>query len=100
MSDQSGRQLDPPPVADSDPASLEVLRVWASPQEGQQLTLNPCWRDPGAWGLMLADLARHAAQAYAARGHDDDEALARILEAFDAERGTPTDSPKDITGES
>jgi len=84
-------------MAGSDPRAVEVLRVWASPDAAQQLTLNPHWRDPGAWGLLLVDLARHVAQAYAQHQLSPEEALARIFECFDAERAAPTDDPEDIT---
>ena len=92
-------ELDTPPLADSNPDSVEVLRVWAAPGTGQQLTINTCWDDPAAWGLMLADIARHAAQAYEHQGLDRAEALDRILKGFAAECSSPTDDPEDLTGE-
>lgn len=88
--------LEPPPVA-SDARATEVLRVWAVPGQSQQLTLRTTWKDAGAWGLLLADVARHAAAAYAKEGQDQKAALARIRELFEAEWEAPTDEPKDIT---
>ena len=88
--------LEPPPIA-GDAQATEVLRVWAAPGNPQQLTLRTTWRDAGAWGLLLVDVARHAAAAYANEGQDPKVALARIRELFDAEWQSPTDQPRDIT---
>jgi hypothetical protein len=44
------------------------------------------------WGLMLVDIARHAARAYAREGaYTEEEALGRIVEMFEAEIARPTD---------
>ena len=85
----------PPNAHETD--AVEVLTVWARPGLPQQLTLQPTWPDPAAWGLMIRDITRHAARAYAANGTiSESEALARIMTAFDAESMTPTDSPDDL----
>ena len=89
--------LELPPIAQTDPKATEVLRVWAAPGSSQQLTLRTTWKDAGAWGLMLVDIARHAAKAYAKEGQDESAVLARIRELFDVEWGAPTDDPQDIT---
>ncbi len=89
-------ELDPPPIA-SDSAASEVLRVWAEPDHPQQLSLRTTWPDPAAWGLLLADIARHAAKAYAADGQDEAAALERILQGFSVECSSPTDDPLDIS---
>ena len=86
-----------PPVANENRDAVEVLRVWVAPGNPQQLTLRTTWKDPGAWGLLLVDVARHAAQAYKAEGQDPNEVLARILELWDAEWARPTDSALNIT---
>jgi Domain of unknown function (DUF5076) len=91
------RELAPPPIAVTQPKSVEILRVWADPDGPQQLTLITQWEDPGAWGLLLVDIARHAAQAYAREGVDRARALARIKELFDAEWASPTTGTKDLT---
>ena len=88
--------LEPPPIAASDPKAVEVLRVWAAPGEAQQVTLNPIWKDAGAWGLLLVDVARHAAEAYAQEGLYRVATLARIKELFDAEWSDPTDVPGSV----
>ena len=91
------KQLDPPPIANSDAHAQEVLRVWAAPGSPQQLTLRTTWEDPGAWGLMLVDIANHAANAYENEGRDRKVVLARIRELLDIEWSYPTDAAKEIT---
>jgi hypothetical protein len=92
--------LEVPPVAIKNPDAVEVLRVWAAPGCEQQLTLRTTWKDPGAWGLLLVDVARHAVQAYKKEGRDPEECLQRIHDLWNAEWTQPTDSPGDITSES
>jgi hypothetical protein len=88
--DASKEELLPPPMAKM-AGAVEVLRVWAAPGEPQQLVLKTTWKDPGAWGLLLVDAARHAAKAYAAEGMSEAQALDRILQLFRAEIESPTD---------
>ena len=91
------RDLEVPPIANSNPEAVEVLRVWAAPGQPQQLTLRTTWEDSGAWGLLLADVARHAAKAYANEGHNSIEVLARIRQLLDAEFSKPTDIPTQLS---
>jgi hypothetical protein len=93
---KNANELDPPPQAQGDPEAREVMRVWASPESPQVVTLRRTWDDPGAWGLMLVDIARHAANAYANEGMPRAEALARIKALFDAEWAAPTDEAREI----
>jgi hypothetical protein len=52
------------------------------------------WNDPGNWGVVLADLARHVARSYELTGKvDQTTALKRIRELFEAEWSHPTDEP-------
>jgi hypothetical protein len=87
---ESKNSLAVPPIAIENPAAVEVLRVWAAPGSPQQLTLRTTWEDPAAWGLMLVDIARHAAKAYEAEGRMGAEVLKRIRELWDAEWSNPT----------
>jgi hypothetical protein len=89
--------LKPPSIAENNPKAVEVLRVWAAPGSPQQLTLRTTWKDAGAWGLLLVDVARHAAKAYAREGQSEELVLARIRQLFDSEWAGRTDEPKDIT---
>jgi hypothetical protein len=90
------QELDLPPIARSNSQAVEVLRVWTAPGQPQQVVLKTTWRDAGAWGLLLADVARHAAKAYANEGQHASEVLARIRQLLDAEFSNPTDDPVQI----
>jgi Domain of unknown function (DUF5076) len=60
------------------------------PREHEALQTDQA--DPAAWGILLADIARHAAKAYALNGvYAEDEALHRIRQVFYAEWSAPTD---------
>jgi hypothetical protein len=87
-------QLPVPDEAVGDPQSFEILRVWIA-NEGQHVSLRSCvWDDPFAYGILLADLARHVANAYhQGRGLEPEIALRRIREGLDAELTSPTDDP-------
>ena len=53
------------------------------------------FEEPDMWGLLLVDIARHAARAYASEsGYTEDEALQRIVDMFEAEIARPTDVGK------
>lgn len=85
--------LRPPPIS-NDPAAFEMLRVWAHERGGQQVVLKTTWQDPAGWGLLLVDLAGHAAKAYAGEGWSEADAFARILDGLKAELAAPTDRPQ------
>jgi hypothetical protein len=93
---KSSSELELPPIAKSNAQSFEVLRVWTAPGQTQEVVLKTTWKNPGTWGLMLADIARHAANAYANEGHDRADALAQIRQLMDAEFSDPTDEPVQI----
>lgn len=87
-------QLSIPDVANDDPDSFEILRVWVAHKRQHVSLRTGVWKDAAAWGLMLADLARHIANAYEQEeGRDRLETLQRIKAGFDAELGSPTDTP-------
>jgi hypothetical protein len=54
------------------------------------------WDEPGASGLMLADIARHAAKADAHPGKDEHATLARVLQFLQAELTAPTDEARPL----
>lgn len=93
MFGRAKNELEKPPVS-RESGAIEILRVWGGPNLPQQYSLQTVWDDPGAWGLMLADIARHAAKAYGAGGRTAEaDALVRIKEILDAEWNSPTDEP-------
>lgn len=88
---QGPRSLGVPPGALEDPDAAEILRAWIA-RNGLEVSFLKVWDEPDNWGIFLADLARHAARAYAAEGiHSESNALARIRDMLDAEWDRPTD---------
>jgi hypothetical protein len=88
------RDLPVPKEASADPNATEVLRAWVA-DGGLVCNLRPsAWEDAGAWGIVLADVARHVANAVRSSGGDKQSVtLARIRELFNAELADPTDAP-------
>jgi hypothetical protein len=88
------QELTIPGSAKTDPKSFEILRVWVA-DRGQHVSLKAdVWKDPAAWGLMLADLTRHVANAYYQdAGLDQNQTIQRIKAVLDAELRSPTDEP-------
>jgi len=89
-SDHPG-QLVVPPEAEEDTKASEVLRAWIA-KEDLHCSLRPTiWSDPGNWGILLADAARHVAAAFEdTSGRSPVESLARIRAIFNAELDRPT----------
>ncbi len=92
----SEKVLSIPAAAQRDKASFEVLRVWIAEQSQHVSIRSGAWEDPFAWGIVLADLARHVALAHKLQneGTDEEAFLARLLEGFQAEIENPTDEPE------
>jgi hypothetical protein len=77
-------ELPVPPLAAADRNARELVRVWAASGRQHVSIATGLWSDPAAWGLLLVDLARHAANAYEqTEGRKASEVLARIKAAFD-----------------
>ena len=92
----SDKILAIPSAAQRDKASFEVLRVWIA-EQGQHVSIQSgAWEDPFAWGIVLADLARHIAHAHKLQNEatDPEAFLDRLLEGFHAEIDNPTDEPE------
>jgi hypothetical protein len=83
----------PPDVIGRDDAT-EVLRAFVL-DGGLSIAFSRAFEEPDIWGLLLVDVARHAARAYARESNfTEDEALARIVDMFEAEIARPTDAGK------
>ena len=79
-----------PPTA-LEQGGVEVLRA-AIVDGGLHISLRRAFDDPQAWGMLIADVARHAARIFAKETKLTEEgALARIRSMFDAEMDAPTD---------
>jgi Domain of unknown function (DUF5076) len=80
----------PPDVVDREDAT-EVLRAFVL-DGGLSIAFMRAFEEPDMWGLLLVDIARHAARAYGRESaYSEDEALNRIVEMFEAEIARPTD---------
>jgi len=83
-----------PTEAELDTKAGELLRAWVV-KGALHCSLKPTvWPDPGNWGILLADVARHVARAMQLHdGRLPTETIARITHVFNAEIETPTDKP-------
>ena len=80
----------PPDVIGRDDA-VEVLRAFVV-DGGLSISFTRAFEDPKMWGMMLVDIARHAARVFEKEGVcSEEEALERILAMFEAEIANPTD---------
>jgi hypothetical protein len=82
-----------PAAASRDPRSLEILRVWIANGEQHVALSFGMWEEPAAWGLLLADLARHIAEAHAQQDDqvDAEDFLEQLRGGMEAELDGPTD---------
>jgi hypothetical protein len=81
----------PPDVIGREEAT-EVLRAFVV-DGGLSIAFTRAFEEPDLWGMLLVDIARHAARAYARESaFTEEEALARIVEMFEAEIARPTDT--------
>jgi hypothetical protein len=84
-------ELPIPDVVLTASKKAEMARIWIADGD-QVVTLSPrLWDDPGEWGLMLVDVAKHVARAYESKGLRQGATLERIRAAMDAEWSSPTD---------
>ena len=83
--------LEPPFSAMSDPDAYEILRLWGADGAQHVNIKGGLWEDPASWGVVLADLARHAAQVLERdEGLKIPDSLRRIQDGFLAELNNPT----------
>ena len=62
------KELVLPPKAQADPKAVEILRAWIA-DSGLHVSISPgIWEDSGHWGIALADIIRHLADAYQQKG--------------------------------
>lgn len=96
MAKKKINQLAIPPDAEEDPKSIEMIRAWVA-KNGLHISLNVgFWRKQGlseerAWGIMLADVIRHVANAIrVSEGVDREDTIRAIKRQLDAEMDEPT----------
>jgi hypothetical protein len=79
------------PPAALEQGGVEILRA-AIVDGGLHVSLRRAFDDPEAWGMLIADVARHIARIYAnEKSMSEEETLARIRGIFEAEMDSPTD---------
>jgi len=79
-----------PPTA-LEQGGVEVLRA-AIVDGGLHISLRRAFDDPEAWGMLIADVARHVARIYATEGKfPEEQTLERVRAMFNAEMDAPTD---------
>jgi len=88
--------LNPPPLV-RDKDANEVMR--AAVHNGElHMSLRRGFNDPGMWGLLFVDAARHVARAYA---HEkvctEDEAVERIRIGFEKAIREPPEGSSETT---
>ncbi len=80
-----------PPDAAANDEAVEVLRAFVV-DGGLSISFVRAFDDPQMWGMVLVDIARHAARAYEKEGAmSEADALASIVDMFDAELSHVTD---------
>ena len=80
----------PPDVIDREDA-VEVLRAFVV-DGGLSISFTRAFEEPQMWGMMLVDIARHAARVFEKDGVcTEAEAFERISAMFEAELANPTD---------
>ncbi|KLK92195.1 hypothetical protein AA309_15660 [Microvirga vignae] len=90
MTERKFEALNVPPDA-LEKGGIEILR--ASVVDGAvSIALRRAFDDPFTWGVLLMDLARHAARVYAMETDlSEEEALAEIVSGIQAELDNPSD---------
>jgi hypothetical protein len=83
--------LHVPPAA-LELGGVEVLRAVII-EGGLHISLRRAFDDPEAWGMVIADIARHVARIYATEDKfNEGETLERIRSLFNAEMDSSTDT--------
>jgi Domain of unknown function (DUF5076) len=82
--------LKAPPTA-LEKGGTEILRA-AIVEGGLHVSIIRAFDDPQAWGMLIADIARHVARIYRTEDNIPEErTIERIRNLFDAEMDAPTD---------
>ena len=88
------RDLNVPAEVDADSKAREVLRAWVA-NESLICALRPeTWEDASSWGIVLADVTRHVANAVRElKGDDPAVTTEKIRALYNAELANSTDEP-------
>jgi hypothetical protein len=87
-------ELPIPSTAADDPKAIEIARMWVAHGEQHVAIRVGAWKKPEAWGIVLADLAKHLARAYEQPvGLNRDAALEQIKAKLEAEMNSLPEDP-------
>jgi hypothetical protein len=89
---EMSNELMAPEIADEDPNSYELIRVWAA-KGAQHVSMNwSVWEsEPRTWGTVLAHLAGHLANAFEQeKSLNREQTIQAIKAGFNAELDFPT----------
>jgi len=76
-------ELSIPADAASDPQGYEMFRIWVANGKEHCSTRGGQFEDAGSWGIILADLAQHMADAFSNEsGQPRDAVVQRIKAVF------------------
>jgi hypothetical protein len=79
------------PPAALEKGGVEIVRAGIV-EGGLHISIRRAFDDAQAWGMVLADIARHVARIHALEmGAPENLTLDRIRNMFDAELDSPTD---------
>ena len=83
-----------PSEVDADEKAREILRAWVA-NGGLVCALRPeTWPEASNWGIVLADVTRHVANAVKdLKGDDPAATIEKIRVLYNAELASPTDKP-------
>jgi hypothetical protein len=89
-----------PPAAQNDDSAVQLVSAWVASGDLHCALSIGRWHEGGSdeaalWGILLSDLARHAAKALQDKyGLDSPDTIARIRQAFDREFSDSTAETK------
>jgi len=90
MANAPKEQPIPPDVIGREDA-VEVLRAFVV-DGGLSISFTRAFEEPQMWGMMLVDIARHAARIFEKEGVcSEAEAFERIFGMFEAELANPSE---------
>lgn len=93
-------ELDLSAIEDRLEDASEFFRMWTIKQGGQAFCIidpQHLGADPALFGMAVVDALRHGAKAWSQAVQISEEAaFDRIMEGFNAEMASPTDTPRQV----
>ena len=73
----------------TDETKTDLARLWLEGEEMHVSLVPDAFESPETWGAVMADLARHVAAGLVEDGHNREEVIAAIRDAFLVELDAP-----------